>query len=298
VKIGQEPLISVVVPVHMMAGKLQNLEKTLKESQASNLPIQYLLIHDGDDQGTAEELRIFVENYSAEYHQVKFESPGLTRNHGLDFASAPWITFWDSDDLGEPKRLYAAVSIAPQDTMVLIGGFKIHSVTSGVTTDIQRPERNLSSLMLNPGGWRFAFRKNYIGNVRFPSFSMGEDQVFLAQLNMKESEVEYIDDYFYTYFKGSDSQLTMKEESIAQVQKAILEVEDFIFREKVVERYLYVLNARLAFTALKYREYSIFKFVSYFVGKSKLDLSKRFYWILGFIQVSKFLVFSSRHGNQ
>ena len=290
----QEPLVSVVVPVHLMAGKLQNLEESLKVSSSLSLPIQFLLIHDYGDQETASELQILSDKYSAEYYEVKFHSPGLTRNHGLRFARAQWVTFWDSDDLGDPSVVFAAVSNAGRNSNVLIGGYKINYVKSRGTTELIKPERDLTKLMVNPGGWRFVFRKDFIGEVRYPSMLMGEDQVFLAKLMMQGKDIEYFDDCFYTYFKGFNHQLTMQRDSVYQIQTALIELKNIINEKDVIEKYLYTLNARMAFTALKCRGLSVANFIKYFFGGGELSWQKRKLWMFSFFTITKSVVSQSR----
>lgn len=293
-KSEQKPQLSVVVPVHLMAGKLQNLEKVLKESQRLNLAIQYLLIQDGVDQETANQLQGLAQKYSAEYHQVDFLSPGLTRNFGLELTRALWVTFWDSDDLGEPQHVLSAIAKAQRRTKVLVGGYKIHDVISGLITETIKPDRSLERLMINPGCWRFVFKKEYIGEVRFPSSRMGEDQVFLARLNIQDCDLEYIDDSFYTYSIGSNSQLTKDKESVLEIQKSILLVRRIILSEKRFEDYLYILNARMALTAYKWKGVSKIEFIKYLVGGKELNWRKRRSWIFAFSRVSKLLVLNSR----
>jgi hypothetical protein len=39
------------------------------------------------------------------------------------------------------------------------------------------------SIAMDPGFWRMIFRREIIGSVRFTSYKMGEDQLFLLALD-------------------------------------------------------------------------------------------------------------------
>ena len=123
---------------------------------------------------------------------------------------------------------------------------------------------------------------------------MGEDQVFLAKLMMQGKDIEYFDDCFYTYFKGLNHQLTMQRESIFQIQKALIELKSIINEKDVIEKYLYTLNARMAFTALKCRGLSVANFIKYFSGGAELSWQKRKLWMFSFFTIAKSVVSQSR----
>ena len=56
-------VLSVVVPVHQMAGRLQNLSISLE--LASNLPVNFIIVHDGGDEKTALEVQKLTSMYKA-----------------------------------------------------------------------------------------------------------------------------------------------------------------------------------------------------------------------------------------
>jgi glycosyltransferase involved in cell wall biosynthesis len=291
---GQEPCISVIVPVHNMAGKLGNLEKTLKQSRELELQIEFLLIQDGMDSDTTQELQDLSKKYAAQYLQVNFHSPGLTRNSGLEYVKAPWVVFWDSDDIGNPLEVTQAISKVKVECQVVIGGYRVQSVLDNRRSKLIRPYRNLNTLAVNPGLWRFIFRREFIGKARFPSTSMGEDQVFLSRLNLKKDDVYFVDRLFYTYFIGSDSQLTKRQDVVLELESSLVYVQEIIRNNAKIENYIYIINARLILTAWKQRVYSNTEFIKQLSGGARIPLRKRVYWILAFFKVIMFLFSSLR----
>ena len=282
---SEEPLISIVVPIHKMAGRLSNLERVLKDAQSGNLPIEFVLVHDGNDIGTSNDLKILSEKYQVSVVQGNFNSPGLARNYGMENTKANWIAFWDSDDVGNPNALTEAVSKANSHTNILIGGYRTHLISNDQVSKIFMPSRKLDKLMINPGCWRFVFRKEFILETKFPKMKMGEDQVFLAKLRIDESQVTFIDDCFYTYFIGNMNQLTSSASSVAEVLEATKEIGEFIQNNYEVKKYIYVINARLILSALKNGQISFVGFLSLLFKPRVSGIQKKLEWILGFVTV-------------
>jgi glycosyltransferase involved in cell wall biosynthesis len=282
---SEEPLISIVVPIHKMAGRLFNLERVLKDARSGNLPIEFVLVHDGHDIGTSNELEIFSEKYRVSVVQGDFNSPGLAKNYGMEYTKANWVAFWDSDDIGNPIALTEAVSKVNSRTKILIGGYRTHLISNDQVSKIFMPSRKLDKLMVNPGCWRFVFRKEVIGETKFPKMKMGEDQVFLAKLRIDESQVTFIDDCFYTYFIGNMNQLTNNASSVAEVLEATKETGEFIQNSYEVKKYIYVINARLILSALKNGQISFAGFLSLLFKPRVSGIRKKLEWILGFVTV-------------
>ena len=94
------PLLTAVVPISNMAGKLDILHSWL--SQTYKYPMEVILVHDFKDLATGAELSLMLDticNSQIKLFTVEFGSPGLSRNFGLSKAGGSWIVFWDSDDL-------------------------------------------------------------------------------------------------------------------------------------------------------------------------------------------------------
>ena len=243
------PTLGVVIPVHNMAGRLQNLEKGIVEAAEHSLPIKFTIVQDGLDRDTHHELSILANKFKTESLQVNFSSPGLTRNRGIERNNSDWIAFWDSDDVGHPIECYNAILEARHSAKVLVGGYRIVDENSIVKRNY--PTKNLRATMLNPGIWRFLFKREIISDVRFPNYAMGEDQIFLARLNLQEDDIEYFDSCFYSYFTGIKSQATLDYARVQEIKKSIDEIEKLIKSSTLVANYVYVLRARMILTALK-----------------------------------------------
>ena len=94
------PLLSVIVPVARMSGRLALMQSWL--TSISNLDtVEVIVVHDKQDEETSRELREILNSVNSDRCILIEEfvnSPGLARNLGLKAASGIWVIFADSDD--------------------------------------------------------------------------------------------------------------------------------------------------------------------------------------------------------
>jgi glycosyltransferase involved in cell wall biosynthesis len=268
-----------------MSGRLRNLETSIQRASDLTNSIKFILIHDGEDLKTERELDVLARKSGSILLTVNVGSPGLARNLGLQFCTSQWVIFWDSDDLGNPENVYDAVSKANHRTQVVVGAYNEVDLKRNSKERVKKPSRNLRVLMMNPGIWRFAFRRELISNVRFPKFSMGEDQVFLANLKLKASEIEFSDTTFYNYFTNFEGQLTSNQNKIMEVRESILEIEKISRSEANIPRYIFILRSKLILTAYKKGVYSLAEFLQNFVLAPRGPLRFRFNNLQGSFEV-------------
>jgi hypothetical protein len=214
-----EKLLSVIIPLTRMAGRMANLQKWFHES--SNLPINIIVVHDIQDSLTSIELdELIRKNSHLDIKLVEgvFGSPGMARNAGLENQLATWTTFWDADDLPNPREALEAISQASTITEVIIGNFTI--TTSKGTTSVYHHEQ-IKNVALNPGLWRILIRSSTLDGMKFTAERMGEDQVFLLDLNLESKEIKYWPNFFYHYFQGDPMQLTSNQKSIDEIANTL-----------------------------------------------------------------------------
>lgn len=216
--------LTVVVPVTLMAGRLNKLEEWLKI--ATGYPIQVLIIHDKRDIATGEQLATLVRHLNTEDIEViegKFGNPGTARNQGITKASGKWITFWDSDDSPCVESVMSEIKEIPNSIEVIVGSFRKADEYAGVISNWDKP-RNLQHVAMNPGVWRMIFRTASIENSRFPALLMAEDQVFLSEFRLAERQIQFTSRGFYTYVIGNPEQLTKSKLALADLPRAMLKI--------------------------------------------------------------------------
>lgn len=264
-----------------MAGKLKNLELSLKAVKDLNLPISFILVHDGLDEGTDREVSDLAVSYNARYLNLVVNSPGLSRNYGLQHADSDWVAFWDSDDIGLVEEAISAIHNSPLNTDFILAGYSQVSQVTKRANKVSTPMGNFSMAMINPGIWRFIFRKSAIVNTNFPAYRMGEDQVFLARLLINDSSVYFSDKNIYLYVEGEGGQLTKEKTAVSEILLAIDEITEIITQNSRQYRYLSVMRTRMITTALKHKLIPLYKAVILFSGSSNVPVKKRYELILG-----------------
>lgn len=257
-KLFVPPMLSVVIPLTRMAGKLSNLRTNL--SRCKGLDIEVILVHDEQDDKTQRELEellleISLSNYKLIRQSVY--SPGLARNLGISEASGSWITFWDVDDLVEPQGYFRLISKAKaREASVGIGQIQTSSLK-----DLYFQPRNfhfsdsfnelIYDLAYLPAFTRFIFQRETFKNLRFPEFLLGEDLVFLAGLNFLDFKLEVSEEILYTYIIHQDSQaISRKDLNIELVKARNYLINNFKERSPLMKKYLITQILRINFSLI------------------------------------------------
>lgn len=246
-----------------------------------NLPVSFILVHDGLDEATNEEVSDLAASYKAKYLNLVVNSPGLARNYGLQHADSEWVAFWDSDDIGSVKEVISSIHNSPLNTDFILAGYSQMSQRTKIVNQISTPIGNFPMAMINPGIWRFIFRKSAIVNTTFPPYRMGEDQVFLARLLINESSVYFSDKNVYLYVDGEGGQLTKDKKAVSEILLAIDEITQIITHNSRQYSYLRVMRTRMITTALKHKLIPLYKALILFSGSSSVPVKKRCELTLG-----------------
>jgi glycosyltransferase involved in cell wall biosynthesis len=198
-----------------MSGRLTHIEIWLRKISHCDSEVIFLIDSSNDE--TFSDLKAIVD--SNNYKKVKiingnFGGPGVARNFGISEASGDWVAFWDSDDNPNVDAFVNMVNNAQQSgKQIAVGGWKKISPDLEISRVWFKKAQDLNlpyffKTVRNPGIWRWAFQRPIIDGVFFPNLLMGEDQVFLANLNIDWLKVYRGKEHVYDYIQGNPSQLT------------------------------------------------------------------------------------------
>lgn len=199
---------SIVVPVHAMDGKFDNLKYWLSEVDSSFFEIIFV----EDAQHPSSELNQIIDNHNhldLQHKTLSVGNPGSARNIGLEKASKEWVVFWDADDIGRPSSVKEVIESLKDTPDAVICNFQTKKWNfPEVTFSENNHHFSLSGIPNKPGLWRIIFRRESLKKLSFPSLSMGEDQYFIANFLATSPRVEFSNLCTYEYFIDVPRQLT------------------------------------------------------------------------------------------
>ncbi|CAN2170432.1 Glyco_tranf_GTA_type domain containing protein [Candidatus Nanopelagicaceae bacterium] len=246
--INREYILTVIVPITRMAGRLQNLKDWVNAAVGTKAKI--VLVHDVQDSDTSKELNEFIDSVGSNqiiFIEKYFGSPGLSRNVGLEIVDTEWCCFWDSDDIPNVEKTIANIYNSKSGTEIIISNFKTESDQKST---VIKHYSSLDQVALNPGIWRMVFKTAAIKKEKFLDLRMGEDQIFLLDIDINYRKVEYSNDITYSYVTEQEGQLTNQANlnslsALSVIQKAVLN------SRYNSTRFLAIIYIRLFLSSLK-----------------------------------------------
>jgi len=216
------------VPITGPPSRINNLLSWLSEVNKFNGEV--ILVHDVSDSDTVKLLAKtqskIGNSFNLKIIEGKFGSPGAARNAGKRIAESTWVAFWDCDDIPNVKNVDQLLESSAGDELdFLCGSFDVVDVSSqkSVTQHINsgNPTTDLKQIALNPGIWRFVFKRTSIESVFFLEISMAEDQDFLMDFNLTKRSGRYSHLITYSYYRGEQGQLTSTKSAFSDLEISI-----------------------------------------------------------------------------
>ena len=249
----ERPLLTVIVPVQNMAGKLANLSKWLKDEISSE--IEVIIVHDKIDNQTEKEISSIVDTSVNSKIIVKtgsWSSPGYARNVGIEIATGFFVAFWDSDDIPEVKSYLEIIKATQREIDIAIGQYKVLDSQNSGSEITRSNDGTLVDVAFNPGIWRFIFKKDFIERIFFEKERMGEDQEFICNCLSRNPKVIISKKVIYSYYVNNPSQLTNNQDAINSLKSLIRRTTNSIDdSEKNYELPIRVMQVRQIITFLK-----------------------------------------------
>jgi glycosyltransferase involved in cell wall biosynthesis len=217
----KDPLISVIVPVYRVEAYLRDCVATLTNQTYQNLEI--LLI----DDGSPDRCGVLCDELARADPRIRVihqDNRGLSaaRNTGLRAAQGELIGFVDSDDLTDPS-MFARLCRVQAETGADVVKCGFVRFRDGADPQNERraslraeclesPVECLRALVyeqLNPAVWNKLYRRQVIGDLRFPERRIHEDHFFTPQICLRAKRVAIIEDRLY-YYRLRDTSIMQK----------------------------------------------------------------------------------------
>ncbi len=183
-----EPFFSVIVPAHNAAEYIRKGLHSIRKQIFKDYEL--IVVADACDDDTA----LISLDYADKTLVRRYGLDGLARNDGIGAAAGKYILFMDDDDWWIHE--YAFDMIAErlkQDTVdVLRFGF----IWKGRGYYSQEQKRNIAV-------WSKAWRREWIGDTRFPATPYWSDVEFDRKMHLKEHTCATLNQalYYYNYLR-------------------------------------------------------------------------------------------------
>lgn len=193
-----KPFFSVIVPAHNAEGFIRKTLESVKMQEYEDYEL--IVVCDKCTDNTSK----VAKEYADAVLFTNYGMDGLARNAGIDAADGEWILFLDHDDwwiheyvLTEIRKLIQAVN---GEADLIIFDF----LWKGVGYYVNQANR------MNIAVWTKAFRREFIGNIRFPAIEFTSDENFMNDILAKMPRRYKLNMlmYYYDYMRpGSQTEV-------------------------------------------------------------------------------------------
>jgi glycosyltransferase involved in cell wall biosynthesis len=251
-RLDSSVLLSAIIPVGGFPNGFEALESWILNCSHEKLEIIFVL--DTNDFATTS----FIVNISKILTKTSFKvlrcdsrNPGSARNIGIKGAKGKWICFWDADDVPDFVNVLSQIeSKANQPADIIVGNYQVIDFeTKSVVLRRLDKKDPMMSIAINPGLWRFIFKREILEKATFPALRMGEDQVFIFSTLTNARNINFVDDNFYSYYQYQTGQLTKS----VDFGRDLVETRDICKKmfQSSKSRYLRTAIIRQDFTLVK-----------------------------------------------
>ena len=233
--------LSIIVPVYNVKAFLADcIESILAQTEND---YELILIDDGSTDGSADIIADYAGRYPYKIKTLRVENggQGRARNFGIEMAKGEYLGFVDSDDWVE-RTMYEKLLERAWDTDAdlvycdFMGRYD-DGRTEYLSAALQDNKMSAAGSSCNK-----IFRRELVGDVRFPVGLWYEDFSFSAMMLMKASITEYIREPLYIYRCGQESTMhnnnSMKNLDIIRIMDGL---EDTVLTERGREDFNFLL---------------------------------------------------------
>ena len=192
-----EPFFSVIVPAHNAEEFLRDCLHSVKMQKFTDYEL--IVVCDSCTDNTAK----VAIGYADRVITTNFGMDGLARNAGIDAAQGEWILFLDHDDWW----MHEFVMTEIRNFILQLKGeadlIVFDFLWKGIRYYVNQANR------MNIAVWTKAFRREFIGDTRFPAIPFTSDVNFMNDILAKWPRSYKLDRlmYYYNYLRpGSQTE--------------------------------------------------------------------------------------------
>jgi poly(ribitol-phosphate) beta-N-acetylglucosaminyltransferase len=230
-------LISAVIPLGNYKPHLSKIEDLFKSTDLIHL----IFVCDRLSNNGSDSIKRLMSKYPTREVTLiegEFGSPGRARNAGKKLVKSNWITFWDCDDMPNVEAVFQfaqELENSERPLEVGIAQFKLLDEQSEKILMVSR-QTKLLELPFNPGLWRMIIRTDKQEAVKFEDIAMGEDQLFILDLRLRNRCVAFSSEITYVYCKHSFGQLTRTQSRLNDLDSCIRMTLDRLVKAEIRDK--------------------------------------------------------------
>ena len=196
--------LSVIVPVYKAEAFLNECVDSLLGQTLQDMEI--LLINDGSPDRSGEIMADYAARFPERVRTLTLDNggQGRARNRGMDLARGDYLGFVDSDDLVVPEMYETLCRIADAEGADIVD-CNIEAFTPDGGTELLRTWRDDKPIAAAGSACNKLFRRDFVGDTRFPEGLKYEDFGFTAELLLRSRRTVHLPDALYRYRVGQPS---------------------------------------------------------------------------------------------
>ncbi len=260
------PKLSIVLPVYNTEKYLRKCLTSIFENKFQDFEL--IIINDGSPDNSEQIILEFKQKYQDKIVYIKKENSGIsdTRNLGVKQASAPYITFIDSDDsihidmldlMMEKLNEYDFDVIACDIKIVYEDNDTVDLVSSGYDKDLYHKNKIKETVIVQyPVLWNKIYKTQLLKKIKFSSGVWYEDMEYLLKLYPDINSIGVVKKPLYNYLQRKNSLTYTYNDKLYDIINNMASVIDYYMSQGVYDEYkneLEYLYARYAFATFPKR---------------------------------------------
>ena len=213
--------ISVIIPIFNSSKTLERTLESIINQKYRNLEI--ILVNDGSTDNSLE----ICERYANRDSRVvvvnqKNQGVGKARNHGIDISTGDFISFVDSDDTIDENYFEVLISTMMKYNLDMVGSdvrvvfddqiiYPYEKEINGTILNKGQTIKNYLNFKISSAVWGKLYRRELIGETKFPSININEDFIFEWEIFKKCNKFFKTNDTHYNYYANTTNSLTKKQ---------------------------------------------------------------------------------------
>ncbi len=231
-------LVTVIIPVYNVEPYIKRCLDSISNQTYRNIEI--IAVDDGSEDKSA----LICDECASIDSRIRVikkqnEGAGYARNAGMDIAKGEYIFFVDSDDYILDICIERLVEVATREKADIVKCAWIKGSDENYRT---YPKKKMYSLYNNVSAFRTRkvniavngklYRREVIGELRYPKETVFDDEFFTYQLIYSASKIIVLDEAYYYYYLSPNSIMRgLKKKQPLQFIKAFEERIDFFERK-------------------------------------------------------------------